>query len=101
MFLKSNRLRGICMDDKNLEIVSGDGSDLDFSEVTEHISELTAKPKEPKHDVIIPEVTTGDKKKKKREDDEDEDENEDNEKEIIFNPFDFDDEDDEIEDIEE
>lgn len=55
------------MDEKNIEIVTGNGSDLHFSSVEEHLTDLAPKPKEPTHNIIIPEVTTGNKKKKKKE----------------------------------
>ena len=53
---------------KNLEVVSGNGSDLDFSPVYEHIS--AAKPKctdKNKKNIVIPKVkkSTDNKKKNK------------------------------------
>lgn len=53
------------MDEKDIEIVTGDGSNLVFSPVEEHITELTPKPKSDTREIIIPEVTTGNKKNKK------------------------------------
>jgi len=46
-------------DSKDIEIVSGDGSDLDFSPVYEHLTSVKPKPKdesEKKKEIIIPEV---------------------------------------------
>ena len=48
---------------KEIEVVDGDGSNLNISNVEEHISDLKPKPKDDKKRVIvIPEVK--DKKKK-------------------------------------
>ena len=51
------------VDDKEIEIVTGDSSSLNFSPVYEHLSALKPKPKEEnkKKNIIIPEV-----KQKKR-----------------------------------
>jgi len=52
-------------DENEIEIVTGDGSDLDFSPVYEHLNALKPKTKdenEKKKEIIIPEV-----KKKKEE----------------------------------
>jgi len=47
---------------KDFEVVTGDGSELELSEVYEHLNVATPKPKEIKKNIIIPEV------KKKKED---------------------------------
>lgn len=45
--------------EKDIEVVTGDGSELDFSPVYEHLNVLKPKPKnegEKKKQIIIPEV---------------------------------------------
>ena len=50
---------------KDIEIVSGDGSELNFSPVYEHLTALKPKPKdEKKKNIIIPEVKKDVKKQK-------------------------------------
>lgn len=55
-------------ENKNIEIVTGDGSELEFSEVYEHLNVAKPKPKETKKNIIIPEAknkcTTKTKKQK-------------------------------------
>lgn len=61
---------------KNLEVVSGDGSELDISSVHDHLN--MAKPKsatEKPMNIVIPKETTKNSKNKK-EDEEDDDEKE-------------------------
>ena len=54
------------MEEKDIEVIPGDGSDLNFSPVSEHLSEMKPKPKDTTNAIIIPEVTTGNKKNKRR-----------------------------------
>ncbi len=68
------------MDDKkNIEVVSGDGSNLDISPVYEHLNESTPKSSDekPKNIVIQQEKT---KKEEKKEEKENQENNEDTEK---------------------
>jgi len=53
------------IENKDFEVVTGDGSELELSEVYDHLNVATPKPKETKKNIIIPEV----KKKKESEDD--------------------------------
>ena len=41
---------------KKIEVVSGDGKDLDISEVSTHISSLKPKIKDKKQEIVIPKV---------------------------------------------
>lgn len=50
--------------DKKINIVSGDGKDLDISPVYEHI-EIEKPKKEDKKDIVIPKVKKGSNKKNK------------------------------------
>lgn len=43
------------MDDKNIEVVNGDGSELDISPVYDHLEIGKPKPKKDKKEIIIPE----------------------------------------------
>ena len=43
------------MEKKEIEIVTGDGSDLNISDVGEHLTSMRPKSKE-KKDIVIPEV---------------------------------------------
>ena len=52
-------------DNKDFEVVTGDGSELELSEVYDHLNVAKPKPKEVKQNIIIPEV----KKKIDNEDD--------------------------------
>jgi len=54
-------------DDKEIKVVSGDGSNLNFSPVSDHITSLKPKAMENK-EIIIPEATSKyfDKNKKKK-----------------------------------
>lgn len=64
------------MDDKkNIEVVSGDGSNLDISPVYEHLNESTPKSSDEKpKNIVIPQ------EKPKKEDKKDNEKNEDEEK---------------------
>lgn len=57
---------------KDIQIVSGDGSELNISPVYEHISAGKPKPTEHKEGIVIPEVK---KKKETREIEDEEEEN--------------------------
>ena len=52
-------------DDKEIEVVTGDGSNLNLSPVSEHITSLKPKAKEGNKKIIIPEAIQKKKKKKK------------------------------------
>lgn len=68
------------MDDKkNIEVVSGDGSNLDISPVYEHLNESTPKSSDEKpKNIVIPQEKP--KKEEKNEEKEDQENNEDAEK---------------------
>lgn len=63
-------------ENKELQIVMGDDSDLNISEVGDMTNTLKPRNHEKKDNIIIPVSLT--KKKEKNEDDEDEEENEEN-----------------------
>lgn len=64
---------------KNIEVVSGDGSNLDISPVYEHLSESTPKSSDEKpKNIVIPQEKP--KKEEKNEEKEDQENNEDAEK---------------------
>nr|DAL16340.1 MAG TPA_asm: hypothetical protein [Caudoviricetes sp.] len=44
------------MENKRLEIIEGDGSNIEMSPVLSHINSIKPKPKEKKSKVIIPET---------------------------------------------
>ena len=54
-------------DDKKINIVSGDGKDLDISPVYEHI-EIEKPKKEDKKDIVIPKVKKDSNKKENKND---------------------------------
>ena len=68
------------MDDKkNIEVVSGDGSNLDISPVYEHLNESTPKSSDEKpKNIVIPQEKP--KKEEKKEEKENQENNEDAEK---------------------
>jgi hypothetical protein len=68
------------MDDKkNIEVVSGDGSNLDISPVYEHLNESTPKSSDEKpKNIVIPQEKP--KKEEKKEEKEIQENNEDSEK---------------------
>lgn len=68
------------MDDKkNIEVVSGDGSNLDISPVYEHLNESTPKSSDEKpKNIVIPQEKP--KKEEKKEKKESQENNEDDEK---------------------
>lgn len=68
------------MDDKkNIEVVSGDGSNLDISPVYEHLNESTPKSSDEKpKNIVIPQEKP--KKEEKKEEKENQENNEDDEK---------------------
>ena len=68
------------MDDKkNIEVVSGDGSNLDISPVYEHLNESTPKSSDEKpKNIVIPQEKP--KKEEKKEEKESQENNEDDEK---------------------
>lgn len=68
------------MDDKkNIEVVSGDGSNLDISPVYEHLNESTPKSSDEKpKNIVIPQEKP--KKEEKKEEKENQENNEDTEK---------------------
>ena len=68
------------MDDKkNIEVVSGDGSNLDISPVYEHLNESTPKSSDEKpKNIVIPQEKP--KKEEKKEEKENKENNEDTEK---------------------
>lgn len=41
---------------KDFEVVTGDGSELELSKVYDHLNVATPKPKETKKNIIVPEV---------------------------------------------
>ena len=43
-------------ENKEIEVVKGDGSELEFSPVYEHLNAAKPKPKDEKKNIIIPEV---------------------------------------------
>ena len=64
---------------KNIEVVSGDGSNLDISPVYEHLNESTPKSSDEKpKNIVIPQEKP--KKEEKNEEKEDQENNEDAEK---------------------
>ena len=67
------------MDDKkNIEVVSGDGSNLDISPVYEHLNESTPKSSDEKpKNIVIPQEKP--KKQEKKEEKENQENNEDDE----------------------
>lgn len=64
---------------KNIEVVSGDGSNLDISPVYEHLNESTPKSSDEKpKNIVIPQEKP--KKEEKKEEKESQENNEDDEK---------------------
>ena len=64
---------------KNIEVVSGDGSNLDISPVYEHLNESTPKSSDEKpKNIVIPQEKP--KKEEKKEEKENQENNEDTEK---------------------
>ena len=59
---------------KDIEIVSGDGSELNISPVYEHISAGKPKPTEHKEGIVIPEVKKKNEKKEVQETEEEQQE---------------------------
>ena len=62
-------------EDKKIEIVSGDGKDLDISPVYEHLNAGKPRNTEEKKNIVIPKTTENKDKDKKEENDDSDDEN--------------------------
>ena len=65
---------------KNIEVVSGDGSNLDISPVYEHLNTPKSSDEKPKNIIIPEEKPRQDEKKNEKEDEEKVEENEDTDK---------------------